>query len=109
MCLVACSLWLLCHTLLNVLFCFQLPAGNTSISLVWISNFILALGECVLAGTFVTYYRTFDKKVIVWIATLIYSMMLYVCTLCFIHKIAYIGLVLTLLTCSNVIVSCEHM
>ena len=31
--------------------------------LFWIGNWILALGECVLAGAFATYYWTFDKKV----------------------------------------------
>ncbi|XP_065916775.1 choline transporter-like protein 2 [Dysidea avara] len=30
--------------------------------LFWLSNFILALGECVLAGAFATYYWTFKKE-----------------------------------------------
>ncbi|XP_065916951.1 choline transporter-like protein 2 isoform X2 [Dysidea avara] len=36
--------------------------------LFWIANFILALGECTLAGAFATYYWTFDKKDVPWFA-----------------------------------------
>ena len=36
--------------------------------LFWIANFILALGECTLAGAFATYYWTFDKKVVYYIS-----------------------------------------
>ena len=52
------------NTLTFLLFSFLLGIQVYHLfGLFWIGNWILALGECVLAGAFATYYWTFDKKV----------------------------------------------